>query len=53
MRARLQKRLAVGAAVAIIVAILAANAHLLWAAISSQPECVAVETTPAPAKPAC
>ena len=53
MRVRSQKRLAVAVAVTVISAILAANVHLLFAAISSQPECVAVEQTPAPAKPAC
>ena len=53
MTATTQKRLAIGAALAAVALVLAANAQLLTAAIGSQPDCVAVEDVAVAAKPAC
>ncbi|WP_167733414.1 MULTISPECIES: hypothetical protein [Thioclava] len=39
MRPAVQKRLAVGAALAAVLLFLAANAHLLTVALRSQPDC--------------
>jgi hypothetical protein len=51
MTARLQKRLALGAALVAVAVVLAANARLVALAIGSQPACVATDA--APAKRAC
>lgn len=53
MTSRSQKRLALLGAVVVIGVILAANAHLLTRALSSQPACVTVDGASAPAKRAC
>lgn len=53
MTARTQGRLAIAAAAAGLVLLVAANAQMLVAAIRSQPGCVAVEGSAAPAKRAC
>lgn len=47
-----QKRLAIGAALAAVLLFLGANAHLLTAALQSQPECREIAGLP-PAKRAC
>lgn len=51
MTARMQKRLAIGAALLVVVIVFAANAHLLVVAVGSQPGCMAASAVPA--KPAC
>lgn len=52
MTARMQKRLAILAALAGVVLVIAANAHLLAVAVGSQPACAAVAGAAA-ARPAC
>lgn len=53
MTAAAQKRLAVIGALAAIGIVVAANAHLVTAALYSQPACVAVDGAATPAKRAC
>ena len=53
MTAAAQKRLAVLGALAAFGLVVAANAHLVAAALHSQPACVAVDGAAAPAKRAC
>lgn len=53
MTVRDQKRLALLGAAAAIGILIAANAHLVLAALGSQPDCVAVEGAAMPAKRAC
>lgn len=48
-----QKRLAIAGAIAVLVAFLGANAHLLHVAFTSQPACTAVEGSAMAAKRAC
>ena len=52
MTVRTQKRLAIAAALAVTVAFLAANAHLVVVAMRSQPDCKAA-TGAMPARHAC
>ncbi|MCC0062783.1 MAG: hypothetical protein H6895_01685 [Defluviimonas sp.] len=47
-----QKRLAIGAALTVVLLFLGANAHLLAVALHSQPECSEAAGL-LPAKPAC
>lgn len=51
MMARMQKRLAIGAALLVVVIVIAANVHLLVVAVGSQPACIAASAVPA--KSAC
>lgn len=53
MTSRNQKHLALLGAFVVLGLILAANAHLLTRALSSQPACVAVDSASAPAKRVC
>lgn len=48
-----QKRLAIAGALAALGVFIAANVHLVTAALRSQPSCVGIEGAPAPAKRAC
>ncbi len=48
-----QRALAVAAAVALVAAFVAANAHLVTVAFRSQPACTAVAAGPAPARHVC
>lgn len=52
MTAASQKRLAVAAAVTVIAAFIAANAHLIFVAVQSQPDCT-VAAGAMPAQRAC
>jgi len=53
MSATSQRRLALIAAGVVLTVFLAANAHLLVAAIGSQPDCVLAEGAATPAKRSC
>lgn len=53
MKVRDQKRLALLGAASAIGILIAANAHLVVAALGSQPDCVAIEAAATPAKRAC
>lgn len=53
MTAAAQKRLAIGAALAVVAVFLAANARLVLLAHRSQPACVAVTGGAIPADRAC
>lgn len=48
-----QKRLAVAGVALGLMLVLGANAHLVVAAIRSQPPCIAKASAPLPAQPAC
>lgn len=50
---RAQKRLAILAALAVVGAFIAANAHLVTVAFTSMPDCVQPVPGKAPARPAC
>lgn len=53
MSATRQKRLALAAVALGLGLVAAANAHLVLAALSSQPDCVLRADAPRPARPAC
>lgn len=48
-----QRTLALAGAAAVVAAFLAANLHLVVAAVTSQPECTAIADAPAPARRSC
>lgn len=48
-----QRSLALAGAAAVVAAVLAANLHLVVAAVNSQPGCVAIADAPAPARHSC
>lgn len=48
-----QRTLALAGTAAVVAAFLAANVHLVVAAVSSQPECTAIADGPAPARHSC
>ncbi len=48
-----QRHLAIVGAVALVVALVAANVHLVVTAVASQPACTALPDGPAPARRSC
>ncbi len=48
-----QRNLALAGAAAVVAVFLAANLHLVIAAVNSQPECTAVADAPASARHSC